>query len=74
MTTLTLRLPEDMAQGLKSVASAKGMSVNRFITDISLQALAGYDTEIRYKAMTASADTPAALAVLDKLDGKQTPA
>ena len=24
--------------------------------------------------MTASADTPAALAVLDKLDGKQTPA
>ena len=70
MTTLTLRLPEDMAQRLKSVASSKGMSVNRFLTDISVQALASYDTETRYKAMTASADIPAALAVLDSLDGK----
>jgi plasmid stability protein len=68
MSTLTLRLPEDVAMRLKSTAEARGVSVNKLITEISVQALAAYDTETRFKAMAAKADIPAALAVLDRLD------
>jgi predicted transcriptional regulator len=69
MSTLTLRLPEDVANRLKNVAEARGVSVNKLITEISVQALAAYDAEIRFKAMAMKADIPAALAVLDRLDG-----
>lgn len=68
MSTLTLRLPDDVAMRLKDVAEARGVSVNKLITEISVQALAAYDTENRFKAMAAKADIPAALAVLDRLD------
>ena len=68
MSTMTLRLPEDVANRLKSVAEARGVSVNKLVTEISVQALAAYDTEIRFKTMAAEADIPAALAVLERLD------
>ena len=70
MSTLTLRLPEDLANRLKNAAEARGVSVNKLITEISVQALAAYDTETRFKAMAAEANIPAALAVLDRLDGQ----
>ena len=69
MSTVTLRLPEDLASRLKNAASSRGVSVNKLITEISVQALAAYDTETRFKAMAMEADIPAALAVLDRLDG-----
>ena len=69
MSTLTLRLPDDLAVRLKSVAESRGVSVNKLITEISVQALAAYDTETRFKAMAAGANIPAALAVLERLDG-----
>ena len=69
MSTLTLRLPEDVAMRLKSVAEARGMSVNKLLTEMSVQALASYDAEIRFKTMATKANIPAALAVLDRLDG-----
>ncbi len=53
MSTMTLRLPEDIANRLKSVAESRGVSVNKLVTEISVQALAAYDTEIRFKAMAA---------------------
>jgi predicted DNA-binding ribbon-helix-helix protein len=68
MSNLTLRLPDDLAIRLKSVAEARGMSVNKLITEISVQTLAAYDTETRFKTMAAKANIPAALAVLDRLD------
>ena len=67
MSTMTLRLPEDVANRLKNVAESRGVSVNKLVTEISVQALAAYDTETRFKAMAAEADIPAALAVLDRL-------
>ena len=70
MSTLTLRLPEDVANRLKSVAEARGLSVNKFITELSVQALAAYDTENRFKTMAAQADIPAVLSVLDRLDAQ----
>jgi plasmid stability protein len=73
MSTLTLRLPDDVSDRLKNVAAARGVSVNKLITEISVQALAAYDTETRFRIMAAEADTPAALAVLDRLDARQNP-
>ena len=73
MSTLTLRLPEDVANRLRNVAQSRGLSVNKLITEISVQALAAYDTETRFKALASGADIPAALAVLDRLDA-QNPA
>jgi predicted transcriptional regulator len=74
MSTMTLRLPEDIANRLKNVAETRGVSVNKLLTEISVQALAAYDTEIRFKAMAVEADIPAALAVLDRLEGQAHPA
>jgi predicted transcriptional regulator len=71
---MTIRLPEDIAQRLKTAAEARKISVNKLITEISVQALAAYDTETRFKAMAARADIPAALAVLDRLDKRSAPA
>jgi plasmid stability protein len=73
MSTLTLRLPDDVSDRLKSVAAARGVSVNKLITEISVQALAAFDTETRFRIMAAEADAPAALAVLDRLDARQNP-
>jgi predicted transcriptional regulator len=70
MSTVTLRLPEDLANRLRNVAETRGISVNKLITEISVQALAAYDTETRFKAMAMEANIPAALAVLDRLDGR----
>ena len=70
MSTLTVRLPDDLANRLKNAAEARGVSVNKLITEISVQALAAYDAETRFKAMATEANIPAALAVLDRLDAE----
>ncbi|MCD8138815.1 MAG: ribbon-helix-helix domain-containing protein [Planctomycetaceae bacterium] len=69
MNTLTISLPDDVAERLASAAKARGVSVNAFITEISVQALAVHDAETRFKLIAAEADIPAAIAVLDRLDG-----
>jgi predicted transcriptional regulator len=70
MSTLTLRLPDDVADRLKNVARSRGVSVNKLVTELSVQSLAAYDAEIRFKAAAASANIPEALAVLDRLDAQ----
>ncbi|MDR1854373.1 MAG: toxin-antitoxin system HicB family antitoxin [Azoarcus sp.] len=68
MSTMTIRLPDDIANRLKNVAQAQKISVNKLMTAISVQTLAAFDAETRFKVMAAEADVPAALAVLDRLD------
>ncbi len=68
MKTLTIRVPDDLAERLKDAAGSRGMSVNKILTEISLQALAAYDAETRFRLMAAEADIPAAQALLDRLD------
>jgi predicted transcriptional regulator len=70
MNTLTIRVPDDLADRLKNTAQSRGISVNKLITEISVQALAAYDIETRFKLMAAGADIPSALNVLDRLDTK----
>ena len=69
MSTLTIRLPDDTAQRLKTLAQSRGLSVNQLVEEMSAQAIAAFDVEMRFKTMAAGADREKALAILDRLDG-----
>lgn len=71
MTTLTIRLPDDTAARIKALARERGLSVNKLIEELSIQALAVRDTENRFRAMAARGNIEQALGILDRLDGKQ---
>ena len=68
MSTLTIRLPEDTAQRLKSMAQSRGLSMNKLVEQLSAHALAVWDTENHFHAMAATGNTATALSILDRLD------
>jgi len=68
MSTLTIRLPDDTAERLKTLAKYRGLSVNKLMEELSVQAVACFDAENRFHAHAARADAGKALAVLDRLD------
>jgi predicted transcriptional regulator len=77
MSTLTIRLPDDTAERLKALARTRGLSVNELVEELSVQALAAWDTESRFRALAAQGNVRHALAVLerlDRMDGKQSSA
>lgn len=69
MSTLTIRLPDNTADRLKSLARSRGLSVNKLVEEMSAQALAAWDTENRFRSLAAQGDVQQALAILDRLDG-----
>jgi hypothetical protein len=69
MSTLTVRLPDETAMRIKSLAQMRGLSVNKLIEQMSTQMLTAWDTETRFRAMASSGNISQALAVLDRLDG-----
>lgn len=70
MTTLTIRLPDDTAARLKSVARSRGLSTNKLVEELSARALAAWDTENHFRAMAATGDVKDAIAILDRLDAE----
>jgi len=68
MSTLTIRLPDDTAERLKTLARARKLSVNKLIEELSVQAITAADVEMRFKTLAASGDANQALAILDRLD------
>ena len=68
MSTLTIRLPNDTAARLKALARSRGQSMNKLIEELSAQTLAAWDTESHFRAVAATGDVRAALAVLERLD------
>jgi hypothetical protein len=44
------------------------MSVNKLIEELSTQALAEFDSEVRFRTLTARGDSVKGLEILDKLD------
>lgn len=69
MSTLTIRLPDNTADRLKSLARSRGLSVNKLMEEMSAQALAAWDTENRFRSLAAQGDVQQALTILDRLDG-----
>lgn len=70
MSTLTIRLPDDTAARLKSLAQSRGLSINKLVEQLSAHALAAWDTENHFRALAATGDVRQALAVLDRLDAQ----
>ena len=68
MSTLTIRLPDNTAQRLKSYARSRGQSVNKLVEEMSAQALAAWDTEVRFRSLAEQGDISKAIAILDRLD------
>jgi predicted transcriptional regulator len=68
MSTLTIRLPDDTAQRLKSLAQSRGLSMNKLVEQLGAHALSAWDTENHFRALAATGDVQKALAVLDRLD------
>ena len=68
MSTLTIRLPDDTAQRLKSLAQSRGLSMNKLVEELSAHALSAWDTENHFRALAATGELGKALAVLDRLD------
>ncbi|MFB1490363.1 MULTISPECIES: ribbon-helix-helix protein, CopG family [unclassified Thiocapsa] len=71
MSTLTIRLPDDTAERLKSLARSRGMSMNKLVEELSAQALSAWDTENHFRALAATGDLQDALAILDRLDAEE---
>ncbi len=68
MSTLTVRIPESKHARLRSLAKARGISINRLVDELATSALAQYDTETRFRTLAARGSTKRGLALLDKLD------
>ena len=51
MSTLTIRLPDDTAQWLESLAQSRGLSMNKLVEQLSAHALAAWDTETHFRAI-----------------------
>ena len=70
MSTLTIRLPDDAAERLNTLARSRKLSVNKLIEESSIRAITAADVEVRFKGLAARGDTGQALAILDRLDAK----
>ncbi len=68
MATLTIRIPDDKHNRLKALAQHRHMSVNKLVEELSTQALAEFDSEVRFRALASKGDISKGLELLDKLD------
>ena len=73
MSTLTIRLPDDTAERLKALARSRGLSMNKLVEELSVQALSAWDTENHFRALPATGDVQRVLAILGRLDADERP-
>ena len=67
MATMTIRLPDDKHERLKALAAHKKISVNKLMEELSTQALAEFDSEVRFRALAAVGKPNLGLDILGKL-------
>ena len=68
MTTLSIRLPDDMAERLKKIAKIRDISVNKLMFELSAQVLAEEEAKQRFIAAQLRGNPKRALQLLDELD------
>ena len=68
MTTLSIRLPEDMAEKLKRIAKIRDISLNKLMFELSAQVLAEEEAKQRFMAAQLRGNPKRALQLLDELD------
>ena len=68
MATMTIRIPDDKHCRIKALAQYRRVSVNKLMEELSTQALAEFDSEVRFRALAMQGDATRGTALLDKLD------
>jgi predicted transcriptional regulator len=68
MATLTIRIPDDKHNRLKALAQHRHISVNKLMEEFSTQAIAEFDSEMRFRAFADRGDIEQALGLLEKID------
>jgi len=53
MGTITLRLPDDLHQGIKFLAAQRKVSINKLYEELSSVLLRGHDAEMRFRKRVA---------------------
>ena len=71
MSAITLRLPDDHHQRLKTLAEMRGMSINQLLNEMTTLLLADFDAETRFRLRAARGHgkTEHGLALLQKAMG-----
>ncbi len=73
MSTITLRVPEDLKQRLQAMAESRGESLNHFIESIAMQALVAEETARRIQMRRGRGSAAKALAILDRVPDRPPP-
>ena len=68
MAVVTIRLPDEKHNRLKALAARRKVSLNKLMEELSTQALAEFDSEVRFRALAASGEVARGLEILDQLD------
>lgn len=68
MTTLSVRLPDDIAEKLKRMAKARDISLNKLMFEMPTQALAEEEAKQCFLAAQLRGNPKKALQLLDELD------
>ncbi len=68
MSTLTIRLPDAKHERLKTLASSRGVSVNKLVEEWATVALTQHDSENRYRLRAQRGRPERGLALLDEFD------
>lgn len=72
MSALTLRLPDDKRERLRTLAQSRGTRVNRLLDEVTTPLLAEFDAETRFRlrAQKGAGKTARGLDLLNKAEGK----
>lgn len=68
MSILTIRLPDDKHERLKSLAKSNKISVNKLVDELATVALANFDAKTRFEARSKTGNAKLAIQLLNKLD------
>lgn len=68
MSSLTVRLADSKHERLKEVARARGLSINKYIEELTTIAIAQQDALTRFTLRASRGDVGKGLSALDKLD------
>ncbi len=67
MITLSIRILDDMAERLKTIAKVRDISLNKLMFELSTQVLAEEDAKHRFLAAQLRGDPKRAIRLLDEL-------
>jgi hypothetical protein len=68
MSILTIRLPDEQHERLRTLAAHRGISLNKLFEEFSTRAVAEFDCESRFRLQSARGDPAKGLKLLDQID------